>query len=105
MAQSNRPDTKRTGRRAGDIKEGEYVLAAARRPACQPIAEAGITTSKEFAAFMSALLSDIICGRINHREANAACNAAGKMLKIIEMQIRYGEPCSTDQHKVLQLVG
>jgi hypothetical protein len=39
---------------------------------------------------MSALMSDVIEGRIPPGTCHAACNAAGKLLKIAEMQIRYG---------------
>lgn len=39
---------------------------------------------------MSALMLDVIEGRIAPGTCNAACNAGGKMLKIVEMQARYG---------------
>lgn len=39
---------------------------------------------------MSDLISDILEGRIGYREANAVCNAGGKMLKVIEMTAKYG---------------
>lgn len=40
---------------------------------------------------MSALMSDVIEGRITTDVANAACNAGGKLLKVVEMQYRYGK--------------
>jgi hypothetical protein len=39
---------------------------------------------------MSALMSDLISGRITPSVANAVVNAGGKLLKITEMQIRFG---------------
>ena len=39
---------------------------------------------------MSALMSDLIEGRIDSNVGNAVCNAGGKLLKVVEMQHRYG---------------
>ena len=55
-----------------------------------PLAEAGIQTGQDFAGLMSALMSDVIEGRVSAETANAACNAGGKLLKVVEMQYRYG---------------
>jgi len=38
---------------------------------------------------MSALMSDVIEGTISPNVANAAVNAGGKLLKVVEMQYRY----------------
>ena len=54
-----------------------------------PIAEAGVRTGEEFARLMSALMSDVIERRISPDIANAACNAGGKLLKVVEMQYKY----------------
>lgn len=39
---------------------------------------------------MAALMTDLVSGRIAPNVANAMCNAGGKMLKSVEMQLRYG---------------
>lgn len=39
---------------------------------------------------MSALLTDVLEGKITPNVANAACNAGGKLLKVVEMQYKYG---------------
>lgn len=41
---------------------------------------------------MSALMSDLIEGSITPNVANATVNAGGKLLKVVEMQYRYGSP-------------
>jgi hypothetical protein len=41
---------------------------------------------------MSALMSDVIDGTISPNIANATVNAGGKLLKVVEMQYRYGSP-------------
>ena len=58
------------------------------------IATGGIATAGEFKSFMSALMSDLIDGRVNANVGNAAVNAGGKLLKIVEMQLKYGKPLS-----------
>lgn len=54
------------------------------------IAKAGINDSIQFAKFMSAIMTDVACGCMTPEEANASCNAGGKMLKVVEMQMKYG---------------
>lgn len=57
-----------------------------------PIAAAGVQTGEDFANLMSALMSDVIDGSISPNVANATVNAGGKLLKVVEMQYRYGKP-------------
>lgn len=52
----------------------------------------GVSTSKEFANVMSALMGDLIAGRVTPNVGNAVCNAGGKLLKIVEMTHKYGTP-------------
>lgn len=73
--------------RETDANGASAVVAG---PKSTAIAGAGIRTGEEFAALMSALMSDVIEGRITPSIANAACNAGGKLLKVVEMQYRYG---------------
>lgn len=59
-------------------------------PRSLAISEAGIRTGSDFANLMSALMSDIIAGRVTPSIGNAACNAGSKLLKVVEMQFKYG---------------
>lgn len=61
-------------------------------PQCLQIANRGIRTGEDFANMMSAMMSDIIAGRLPPSVANATCNAGGKLLKVVEMQYRYAPP-------------
>lgn len=69
--------------------------APPRPPADNPrsldIASKGIKTGRDFADFMSCLMSDIVAGRVTPQVGNAACNAGGKLLKVVEMQYKYGD--------------
>lgn len=65
-------------------------------PRCAAVADA-IVSSRDFANFMSALVGDIVTGRIGVREANAACNAGGKLLKIVELEHKYGRKVAATQ--------
>lgn len=39
---------------------------------------------------MSALMSDVISGAVTPQITNAACNAGGKMLKMVDLEYKYG---------------
>lgn len=66
-------------------------------------AERGIRTSEDFANLMSHLMGDILKGDIKPEVANATINAGGKLLKVVEMQYKYGTPEVAKQHPVLEL--
>lgn len=55
-----------------------------------PIAERGITTGKDFAQLMSALISDIAANRIDPVTAAGICKAGGRLLQVVELQHKYG---------------
>ena len=48
-------------------------------------------TGEDFANLMSALMADVIDGSMSPIVANATVNAGGKLLKVVEMQYRYGK--------------
>jgi hypothetical protein len=82
----------------------ERERESARDPRSLTIAEKGIKTGNDFANLMSALMSDLIEGRVTPSIGNATCNAGGKLLKVVEMQYRYGTKGSTgNDSKVLVL--
>jgi hypothetical protein len=41
---------------------------------------------------MSALMSDLIEGKVAASVGNATCNAGGKLLKMVDMTYKYGNP-------------
>lgn len=67
------------------------------------VANGGVETGEDFARLMSALMSDVIEGRVTPDIANAACNAGGKLLKVVEMQYRYGATEAQQKAKTLRL--
>lgn len=53
---------------------------------------------------MSSVMSDLIDGRLEPGVANATCNAGGKLLRVVELQYRYGTTDGGDSgEKVLKL--
>jgi hypothetical protein len=62
-----------------------------RAPRCLGLARKGIRTGSEYADITSALMSDLIEGLISPQIGNAVCNAGGKLLKVAELQIKYGK--------------
>lgn len=73
------------------------------QPRSLEIAEGGIATGNDFARCMSALMSDIIASRVTPQVGNAVCNAGGKLLKVVELQLRYGSAREPNGERVLHL--
>jgi hypothetical protein len=82
----------REGNGSGKNGKGNAIksslLSAA--PRSVGLASEGVHTGTQFAKLMSALMSDIIEEKVTPAVANAACNAGGKLLKVVEMQLKYG---------------
>lgn len=76
---------------------------AKKQPHCLKIARRGIKTGADFAIMMSALMSDLVEGRVAPEVGNATCNAGGKLLKVVEMQYKYGTAGPGTGQKVLTL--
>lgn len=73
-------------------------------PRSLAISERGIRTGADFAGMMSALMGDLIAGRITPQVGNAVCNAGGKLLKVVEMQHTLGTKSGGPDQRVLTLV-
>ncbi len=71
-------------------------------PKCLEIMQ-DIRTSADYAAGMSALMGDLIASRVTPQVGNAVCNAGGKLLKVKELELRYGVE-GPGAHKQLTLV-
>lgn len=72
-------------------------------PRSLAISEKGIKTGSQFAGLMSAMMGDIISGRVTPAVGNAACNAGGKLLKIVEMQYKYGTQNGNQGNRTITL--
>ena len=67
------------------------------------LTERPIRSGADFANLMSALMGDILSGRVSPAVGNATCNAGGKLLKVVEMQYRYGAPVGNQRQRKLIL--
>ena len=65
------------------------------------IAKQGVRTGRDFANLMSALMTDLIEGKITPGVGNAACNAGGKLLKVVEMQMKYGSKSGSEEKEIV----
>lgn len=78
---------KKGTKRAGSAKEQHKHVV---RQNSAPIAAAGIRSGRDLADLMSAIISDVVTGAIQPNTANAACNAAGKLIKVVELELKHG---------------
>jgi len=74
----------------GRARRGARAEDGTASPKSLEIAERGIRTSADFRDLMSAIMSDVIAGRLTPNMTNAACNAGGKMLKMVDLEMKYG---------------
>ena len=87
--------------------EQDQAHAERRSPAVPKslgIAEKGINTSQQFAALMSALMTDLLNGSVTPGIGNATCNAGGKLLKMVELNQKYGQAQVESGLRNMQLV-
>ena len=63
----------------------------------------GIKTSEELQAGLSAMMGDLAAERMTTGRGNAISNAAGKMLKNVELAYKYGRKDSAALIPVLRL--
>lgn len=54
---------------------------------------------------MSALMTDLLQGEVTPGVANATVNAGGKLLKVVEMQLKYGTSTIANSRRNIELVG
>jgi hypothetical protein len=66
------------------------------------IATRGIRTAGDFANMMAAVMTDLATGRLTAQVANAMANVGGKLLKVSEMQQKYGTQ-GDGPHRELEL--
>jgi len=70
---------------------------------CKVIARKGVQTDRDFANLMNAIIGDLAEGSLSTEVGNAMVNAGGKLLKVVEMRLRYGT--KEGESKVLNLLG
>lgn len=83
----------------------EEQQTGSKQPRCLALARPGITNDRQFANVMSALMTDLIEGTISPGAGNSVCNAGGKLLKVAELRLKYGQVGKGSGEKTLQLAG
>jgi len=86
---------------SGDAKQ--IAETRSRTPRSLAIAQAGVKTANDFAVLMSALMGDLIEGAITAEVGNSTCKAGSNLLKVVEMQHKYGTASPPAERKILQL--
>jgi len=60
------------------------------------IAKGGLTTGFDTINMLTATITDVLEEDITTNQANVVVNAIGKVLKVVELQFKYGKPKSAD---------
>lgn len=72
-------------------------------PTCAALADNGINTGADFLRMMTALMADTVMGRVQPQTANATCNVAGKIIRMVELQHKYGRQVEGSTERLLAL--
>lgn len=86
------------------VTGSEVVPAEPATPNCLAIGERGIRTAQDFAQFMSAMMGDVISGRLGTGKAATATRSGVALLKVIEMQYKYGSETEQPGKRTLRLI-
>ena len=92
------------GKKSSGAKQDKASTQRRASPKSLGIADKGITTAQQFAALMSALMTDLLNGSVTPGIGNATCNAGGKLLKMVELNQKYGQAQVDNGMKNMQLV-
>lgn len=63
----------------------------------------GINNSQEFTNLFSGLIADLAEQLVTASIANAMCNAGGKILKMVELEIRHGQQVPGQSRRLLSI--
>lgn len=77
-------------KKSGSVAKPAEIPAKPVSRAVGIIASGDVKSGSKFAELMSALMSDLVMGAMTPDVGNATCNAGGKLLKVVEMQHKYG---------------
>lgn len=75
-----------TNHKNGNGKNGVVTTA----PRSVAISEAGIETGRDMMALHSAMIADVLAGRLDRRIAGTVIAGSRNMLKIAELTLQYG---------------
>lgn len=79
----------------GKAEDGKALAPVEETPKSIAIAARGIRDDQDAAEYLSALIGDVMTQAVPVRTANTGVNAMGKLLKLVEMRQKYGDPEKT----------
>jgi hypothetical protein len=86
------------------LDENKEISKPNGKPTSIAIAQNGINVSGDVKRLTAALACDVIAGLVPPSNANAACNAIGKLLKTVEMEYKFGRQLASGE-RTLALTG
>jgi len=92
------------GKRSGKpTDKSPETDSAATEPRCLEFTRQGLKNSQQVTGFFAALISDLAEQRVTANIANAMCNAGRKLLKTVELEIRYGQQVPGKSRRLLAI--
>ena len=87
----------------GSKQGSKGVVKTGKNPKSSLIARKGVSTSGDFANLMGVLMGDLLDGSVSPEVGQAACKAGSNLLKVVEMQYKYGGFTAINEKKQLIL--
>ena len=85
------------GKRRKTSKKDD-VSVQEKRPTSAVISRRGLRTTGDVAKMMSAVICEMLEGRVTAADTNAVANASGKILKAAELRMKYGTTVNGVEH-------
>lgn len=63
----------------------------------------GVSSGRDVAALLGALIADVMTDRVTPEKAAVVCNAVGKILRLVEMEYRWGTKEDPDGRRTIRL--
>lgn len=91
------------------LESQDIAIPAASKPRVSrslSIARGGLNTGFDTINLLTATITDVLEEGITTNQANVVVNAVGKVLKVVELQFKYGKPRAEGAHeRDLVLIG
>ena len=90
-------------RKHGKILRTARQIIREEKPRSITIARGGITNSFQLLNLITATMGDVLSGSVTPTMGNSAFTGSRAVLKLLELQVKYGKPQADSHSKVLEI--